>query len=111
MKYNELFRQFSINTIVSKIDQEEISPSDPFSAAAANFSILNHRYHPFCCNLPYESSTDVRNKSYPSKNLPLNSIPFGIKDIFNTQVMPTTMGSPIWDGFVAGNNARCVDSL
>lgn len=111
MKYNELFRQFPINTIVSKIDQEEMDPSDPFGAAASNFSILNCRYHPFCSNLSYENSIDVRNKSFPSKNLPLNSIPFGIKDIFNTQVMPTTMGSPIWDGFVAGNNARCVDSL
>jgi len=38
-------------------------------------------------------------------------IPFGVKDVFNTKVLPTAMGSPIWTGFVAGNNARVVDEL
>ncbi|MCE5181781.1 MAG: amidase [Anaerolineaceae bacterium] len=42
---------------------------------------------------------------------PLYGIPFGIKDIFNTSAFPTQMGSPIWEGFTPGNNARIVDSL
>lgn len=32
----------------------------------------------------------------------------GIKDIFNTADMPTSMGSPIWKGFTPGNDARVI---
>lgn len=38
----------------------------------------------------------------------LCGVPIGIKDIFNTADMPTQMGSPIWDGFTPGNDARVV---
>ena len=38
-------------------------------------------------------------------------MPFGIKDVFNTKVLPTSMGSQIWKGFNAGNNARAIDNL
>jgi len=34
--------------------------------------------------------------------------PVGVKDIFNTRDMPTCMGSPIWEGFTPGNDARVV---
>ncbi len=39
---------------------------------------------------------------------PLAGVPVGVKDIFNTEVLPTEMGSPIWRGHKAGNDARCV---
>lgn len=39
-----------------------------------------------------------------------NPLTFTVKDIFNTYVFPTEMGSPIWKGHVAGNNARVVSS-
>jgi Asp-tRNA(Asn)/Glu-tRNA(Gln) amidotransferase A subunit family amidase len=39
---------------------------------------------------------------------PLAGVPFGIKDVFNTEVLPTQMGSPVWKGYRAGNDARCV---
>jgi Asp-tRNA(Asn)/Glu-tRNA(Gln) amidotransferase A subunit family amidase len=39
---------------------------------------------------------------------PLQGIPVGIKDIFNTSDMPTTMGSPVWATFTPGNDARVV---
>ena len=38
----------------------------------------------------------------------LNGVPVGVKDIFNTADMPTCMGSPVWDGFTPGNDARAV---
>lgn len=41
----------------------------------------------------------------------LYCIPFGIKDIFNTKTLPTSMGSEIWRNFKAGNNARVVDDI
>ena len=41
----------------------------------------------------------------------LAGIPFGAKDIFNTKAYATQMGSPIWEGFTPGNDARVVSSL
>jgi Asp-tRNA(Asn)/Glu-tRNA(Gln) amidotransferase A subunit family amidase len=41
----------------------------------------------------------------------LCGIPVGVKDVYNTQNMPTCMGSPIWAGFTPGNDARAVESL
>ncbi|MBW2004222.1 MAG: amidase [Deltaproteobacteria bacterium] len=41
----------------------------------------------------------------------LCGVPIGIKDIFNTIDMPTCMGSPIWEGFTPGNDARVVSYL
>ena len=41
----------------------------------------------------------------------LCGLPVGIKDIFNTEDMPTCMGSPIWDGFTPGNDARAVTRI
>jgi len=41
----------------------------------------------------------------------LCGIPIGVKDIFNTKDMPTCMGSPIWEGFTPGNDARVVSYL
>ena len=39
-----------------------------------------------------------------------NPLTFTVKDIFNTYVFPTEMGSPLWKGHIAGNNARVVSS-
>lgn len=41
----------------------------------------------------------------------LGGVPVGIKDIFNTEDMPTQMGSPIWKDFMPGNDARAVFNL
>lgn len=41
----------------------------------------------------------------------LHGVPVGIKDVFNTTDMPTSMGSRIWKGFTPGNDARVVESL
>ena len=37
--------------------------------------------------------------------------PFGVKDVFNTTDFPTWMGSPIWEEFTPGNDARVVAHL
>jgi len=38
----------------------------------------------------------------------LAGVPVGVKDVFNTADFPTCMGSPIWEGFTPGNDARVV---
>lgn len=42
---------------------------------------------------------------------PLEAIPVGVKDIFNTVDFPTQMGSPLWRGFTPGNDARVLYDL
>jgi Asp-tRNA(Asn)/Glu-tRNA(Gln) amidotransferase A subunit family amidase len=44
-------------------------------------------------------------------DLPLYCVPIGVKDIFNTNILPTAMGSEIWKGFKSGNNARVIDDI
>jgi len=44
-------------------------------------------------------------------DLPLFCIPIGVKDIFNTKILTTSMGSEIWKGFKSGNNARVIDDI
>lgn len=41
----------------------------------------------------------------------LEGVPVGVKDIFNTADFPTQMGSPLWQGFTPGNDARSVFNL
>jgi Asp-tRNA(Asn)/Glu-tRNA(Gln) amidotransferase A subunit family amidase len=54
--------------------------------------------------------TQLENQ-WQKQNAPLFGLPVGVKDIFNTKVLPTSMGSEIWKGFRAGNNARIVDEI
>lgn len=49
--------------------------------------------------------------NWPIRDRDLFGIPFGVKDVFNTKVLPTAMGSAIWKDFKAGNNARVVDEI
>jgi len=41
----------------------------------------------------------------------LYGILVGVKDTFNTEDMPTEMGSPIWKGYTPGNDARVIFNL
>ncbi len=49
--------------------------------------------------------------NFAQRDRVLFCMPFGVKDVFNTHVLPTTMGSEIWKGFRSGNNARVVDEI
>ncbi len=42
---------------------------------------------------------------------PLTGVPLGVKDVINTLVLPTRMGSPLWKDHAAGNDARIVAQL
>ncbi|RVT99154.1 amidase [Rhodovarius crocodyli] len=39
---------------------------------------------------------------------PLHGLPFAVKDVFDTKDMPTTLNSPIYEGFQAGRDAAAV---
>jgi Asp-tRNA(Asn)/Glu-tRNA(Gln) amidotransferase A subunit family amidase len=54
---------------------------------------------------------DARKKVGSGGAGPLFGLPIGVKDVFNTARFPTAMGSPIWNGFTPGNDARVVSDL
>jgi len=59
-----------------------------------------------------EQAKNVDRKNIYSASLgAMAGVPVGVKDIFNTSDMPTAMGSPLWNGFTPGNDARCVFDL
>lgn len=74
------------------------------------YTALDQKFH-FTEEISPRYVFDQLFKIYPKKNLPLYPIPFGVKDVFNTKVLGTAMGSEIWKGFNAGNNARIVDTI
>ena len=42
---------------------------------------------------------------------PIDGMPIGIKDLFETRDMPAEMGSPLWQGFQPLRDAACVHAL
>ncbi len=58
----------------------------------------------------YIESQAARIDEFPTLH-PLTGVPVGIKDIFNTEFYPTAKGSIAWEGYKAGNDARCVSYL
>ena len=49
--------------------------------------------------------------STPDRHGPLHGVPIGVKDIIDTADMPTTCGSPIYDGHRPAADAACVTRL
>ena len=52
---------------------------------------------------------DARTRGEPIKQV--SGVPLAVKDIFNTYDFPTSMGSPIMDGYTPGNDARVVSNF
>lgn len=76
----------------------------------ADYLSLDSKYS-FTESLNKEFIFEQLNSRFKSRNRELAYMPIGVKDVFNTLVLPTTMGSEIWSGFKAGNNARIVDEI
>lgn len=53
----------------------------------------------------------ARDLDLQEKNRPLHGVPVGIKDIVDTDELPTTYGSPIYTGHRPGKNADCISRL
>ena len=59
------------------------------------------------------ASADVASARYRSRSplSPIDGIPIGIKDLFETRDMPVEMGSPLWKGFQSFRDAAHVHAL
>lgn len=81
-----------------------------YAAAIDRYVALDARYH-FSESFDESYVYAQLDAAWRNRGRELFGIPFGVKDVFNTKVLPTAMGSEIWRGFQAGNNARVLDEI
>jgi Asp-tRNA(Asn)/Glu-tRNA(Gln) amidotransferase A subunit family amidase len=106
-KKNTDFKSVELQIQISKSLN---SLKDFYKDFILNYKVLNEKFH-FTESFDESFLFEQIEKKYLQRYRELSLMPFGIKDVFNTDVLPTTMGSEIWEGFKAGNNARIVDEL
>jgi Asp-tRNA(Asn)/Glu-tRNA(Gln) amidotransferase A subunit family amidase len=83
---------------------------DFYNKFIADYLELDSKYH-FSESFNKDFVFEQLASKFQTRECELFGMPFGVKDVFNTMVLPTTMGSEIWKNFKAGNNARIVDEI
>lgn len=107
-----VFLKTSIKDILKKTGNKEITPEEIAKQCIERIREYNDKYKVWVCydekklNEQSEMSSERIRSGETIRNL--EGIPVGVKDIFNTYDFPTQMGSPLWKGFTAGNDARVV---
>lgn len=104
---SDLFLKYSMLELHQKLIQKELSCSMLADEVSRMMKRHEPNLHAFVC---YDLE-HLKSQALLQDSMGKMGLPFGIKDIFNTKIFPTQMGSPIWKNFRAGNNARVVDSL
>jgi Asp-tRNA(Asn)/Glu-tRNA(Gln) amidotransferase A subunit family amidase len=84
--------------------------SDFYHDFIRNYRALDARYR-FGESFDQEYVFAQVRSAWAMRDRELFAVPFGVKDVFNTKVLPTGMGSEIWKDFQPGNNARVVDEI
>lgn len=109
------FRRSSIAQLHRELRQYRITPEDiarGCAAAHARTEAACQAWVSFDGERLLEAARDTARRLAGGEPLRLlEAIPVGVKDIFNTADFPTQMGSPLWEGFRPGNDARAVFHL
>lgn len=109
------FLEVSVAEIVAGFGSGRWTPQDVARWCIAAHEAHEHRYDAWEAFSPEvllkgaQDSAARMAAGMPAR--PLEAIPVGVKDIFNTAEFPTQMGSPLWRGFTPGNDARSVFNL
>ena len=111
MSEANLFLSYSVADLHRMLSAGEISITDICTHCVRQYESFEQKYHAWVC---FDGERLLKQASSADKNFvktrirPLEGIPIGVKDIMNTCEFPTQMGSPIWKGFMPGNDARVV---
>lgn len=109
---NTLFLDKSIRELHKNIIKGELTPTEIAKACVENIKELDKKYFAFECfdeNILMAQARETEKRIKENKNIrPLEGIPVGVKDIYNTKEFKTQMGSPLWKDFTPGNDARVV---
>ena len=100
-------RDFFLNKIINEIKNilklKQIQPID--------LLIFSQDLHKkFNSEFQFTESFDI-NQKISLLDQEMGGIPYLAKDIYNTKLFKTEMGSFIWKDFFPGNNARIIDTL
>lgn len=109
------FFDLSIGKIVRLFETGGMSPVDIANWCIEQFNLYERTYQAWeifgLDQLMDQAQRSERRLLEGNKYRPLEGIPVGVKDIFNTFDFPTQMGSPLWRDFTPGNDARVVFNL
>lgn len=104
--------ELSIGQLVAGLSSGNFLPSDIAAACIARYELHEHKYlawEIFSADFLKQQALLADKRLTAGEMVrPLEAVPFGIKDIFNTANFPTQMGSLLWKGFTPGNDARVV---
>ncbi len=105
--------QLSVTDAVEKIKANEIDALEWNKYFINNIKNQENKIHAWAYfdeEKWLSQAADIAHQKNGAYNKLLGA-PVGVKDIFNTVDMPTSMGSPIWKGFTPGNDARVVHNI
>jgi len=109
---DNLFINKTIEEIHKGFINKTINPIDSAKQCIKKYDDYQQLYLPWVCfdrEILIKQANSVQKIINNGKHLrPLEGIPVGVKDIFNTLDFPTQMGSPLWKNFTPGNDARVV---
>lgn len=109
---DSVFLEMSAGQVIDGYRSGRFSPSEVAEACLARIERLDSKLHAFTCVDPAVLRRQARAaEERAAKGQPLrwlHGLPVGVKDVFNTRDFPTCMGSPLWEGFTPGNDARVV---
>ena len=106
---NNLFLKFDLATILKLKKQKKITDYDIVSETISKTTNLQKKFF-FWNDFNKNLKTKIINNFENKKNF-LQNIPFGAKDIFNSKELTTEMGSELFKGHQAGNDARAIYNL
>ncbi|MGE3319772.1 MAG: amidase family protein [Candidatus Berkiella sp.] len=107
------FQEISIKAILNGYQYNQWQPHDIIAICEKAYQRYEPTTQAWVCfdALKMDQQVQKSCKSDRKEYRKLEGIPVGIKDIINTEDFPTQMGSPLWEAFTPGNDARLVSSL
>jgi Asp-tRNA(Asn)/Glu-tRNA(Gln) amidotransferase A subunit family amidase len=107
-----IFFDKSISDILEGFKSKTIDPLEVAQTCIEQIQKYDSVYKAWVCfdrELLLRKAKEVKIRIDYGENIrPLEGIPVGVKDIFNTNDFPTQMGSPLWNNFTPGNDARVI---
>lgn len=105
----------SVNAVIELIKSKKVSVRELITASFKQIERVDGVIKAWVCldkNNAMKEAELIDSKILKGESVgSLYGIPVGIKDIINTSTMTTEMGSVIWKGFMAGNDARIITNL
>lgn len=106
--------QCTATQLITLLQAREVSAKEVTQACLDSIELNENKIHAWTYLTPelaLKQAVAADVKLAKGQGGKLCGVPIGVKDIFNTADMPTQMGSPIWQDFTPGNDARVVHYL